>query len=169
MVHACNAERNQWMTAASGIVHEEFHSARFTREGGTLEMAQLRVNCRCLRRTSGPARTFSPMDVWNVRLRAGRSATLDLPTDRTAAVIVLRGSVTLAGADPMRDGELALIDRGEGGVTLAAGEDSTLLVLSGEPIDEPVVAYGPFVTNTVEEIQEAKRDFARGRFGRIGP
>jgi redox-sensitive bicupin YhaK (pirin superfamily) len=54
-------------------------------------------------------------------------------------------------------------------VTLAAGEDSTLLVLSGEPIDEPVVAYGPFVMNTVEEIQEAKRDFARGRFGRIGP
>jgi redox-sensitive bicupin YhaK (pirin superfamily) len=69
----------------------------------------------------------------------------------------------------MRDGELALIDRGEGGVALAAGEDSTLLVLSGEPIDEPVVAYGPFVMNTVEEIQEAKRDFARGRFGRIGP
>jgi redox-sensitive bicupin YhaK (pirin superfamily) len=192
----------QWMTAASGILHEEFHSERFTREGGTLEMAQLWVNLRAkdkdapagyqtltsdqiptvaldddagrvrviagaYRGHKGPANTFSPMDVWDVRLRGGASTTLDLPEDRTAAVIVLRGAVTLEEGTTLRDGQLALLDRGDGGVALAADVDTTLLVLSGDPIDEPVVAYGPFVMNTVEEIREAQRDFARGRFGRI--
>lgn len=192
----------QWMTAASGILHEEFHSERFTREGGTLEMAQLWVNLRAkdkdapagyqtltsdqipnvaldddagrvrviagaYRGHNGPANTFSPMDVWDVRLRGGASTTLDLPEDRTVAVIVLHGAVTLEEGTTLRDGQLALLDRGDEGVALASGVDTTLLVLSGEPIDEPVVAYGPFVMNTVEEIREAQRDFARGRFGRI--
>jgi redox-sensitive bicupin YhaK (pirin superfamily) len=78
--------------------------------------------------------------------------------------------VTLDGGETLRDGQLALLDRGEAGeagVAIAADADSTLLVLSGEPIDEPVVAYGPFVMNTVEEVQDAQRDFAHGRFGRI--
>ena len=192
----------QWMTAASGILHEEFHGATFTREGGTLEMAQLWVNLRAKDKNApagyqtlldrdipsveladdagrvrviagtyagqaGPARTFSPMDVWDVRLRGGRTITLDLPRDRTIALIVLRGDVKMDGGDSLRDGQLALLDRGEGGVGLSANADTTLLVLSGEPIDEPVVAYGPFVMNTFEEIQQAQRDFASGRFGRI--
>lgn len=192
----------QWMTAASGVLHEEFHSERFTREGGTLEMAQLWVNLRAKDKNApagyqtlldrdipsvalpaaaghvrviagsyagqtGPARTFSPMDVWDVRLRGGGTATLDLPADRTSAVIVLRGELKVDGGETLRDGQLALLDRGDGGVELTASADTTLLVLSGEPIDEPVVAYGPFVMNTFEEIQQAQRDFASGRFGRI--
>ena len=192
----------QWMTAASGILHEEFHSETFTREGGTLEMAQLWVNLRARDKNApagyqtlldrdipsvampddaghvrviagtyagqaGPARTFSPMDVWDVRLRGGGTVTLDFPADRTVAVIVLRGQLKVAGGDTLRDGQLALLDRGDGGVEVTASADTTLLVLSGEPIDEPVVAYGPFVMNTLEEIQQAQRDFASGRFGRI--
>ena len=192
----------QWMTAASGILHEEFHSEKFTREGGTLEMAQLWVNLRARNKNvpaayqtllnrdipsmplpgdaglvrviagtyaghAGPARTFSPMDVWDVRMRGGRTATLDLPQDRTVAVILLRGTVAVDGGDTLRVGQLVLVDRGDGGVALTASAETTLLVLSGEPIDEPVVAYGPFVMNTVEEIQQAQRDFASGRFGRI--
>jgi hypothetical protein len=116
----------------------------------------------------GPARTFSPMDVWDVRLHAGRATTLDLPKDRTVAIVALRGVVALDGGETLRDGQLALLDRGEDGVALAASADTSLLVLSGDPIDEPVVAYGPFVMNSIEEIQAAQRDFARGRFGRIG-
>ena len=193
----------QWMTAASGILHEESHSEKFTREGGTLEMAQLWVNLRARDKNApagyqtllnreipsvplpddagevrviagtyaehaGPARTFSPMDVWDVRMRPGRTATLDLPHDRIVAVILLRGNVAVDGGDTLRDGQLVLLDRGEGGVALTASAETTLLVLSGEPLDEPVVAYGPFVMNTVEEIQQAQRDFASARFGRIG-
>lgn len=192
----------QWMTAASGILHEEFHSEKFTREGGTLEMAQLWVNLRAQDKNAparyqtllardipsaplpddaglvrviagtyvghpGPARTFSPMDVWDVRIPAGRTATLDLPHKRTVAVVLLRGDVALGGGDTLRDGQLMLLDRGDGGVALTASAEATLLVLSGEPIDEPVVAFGPFVMNTVEEIRQAQRDFASGRFGRI--
>ena len=192
----------QWMTAASGILHDEVHSEKFTREGGTLEMAQLWVNLRArdknapagyqtlLRRDipsvplqtdaglvrviagtygghTGPAHTFSPMDVWDVRMRAGRTATLHIPPDRTVAIILLRGNAVVDGRDTLRDGEGVLLDRGDGGADLTASADTTLMVLSGEPIDEPVVAYGPFVMNTVEEIQQAQRDFASGRFGRI--
>ncbi len=192
----------QWMTAASGILHEEFHSAEFTKEGGTLEMAQLWVNLRAEDKNApagyqtlldreipsvplpddagrvrviagayagqaGAARTFSPMDVWDVRLRAGRRATLSLPAERTVAVIVLRGAVRIYGGETVTDGHLVMLDRGTGGVEIAASADTTLLVLSGEPIDEPVVAYGPFVMNTLDEIRDAQRDFASGRFGRI--
>lgn len=192
----------QWMTAASGILHEEFHSDAFTREGGTLEMAQLWVNLRATDKNApagyqtlrdrdipsvdlpahagqvrviagsydghtGAARTLSPMDVWDVRLHAGGKTTLDLPPDQTVAVIVLRGAVAVDGGETLRDGQLVLLDRGEESVRLAASADTTLLVLSGEPIDEPVVAYGPFVMNTLEEIRQAQQDFASGRFGRI--
>jgi len=192
----------QWMTAASGIIHEEFHSEKFTREGGTLEMAQLWVNLRARDKNApagyqtllnrdipsmslpgdagllrviagtyagftGPARTFSPMDVWDVRIRAGRTATLDLPQDRITAVILLRKNVAVYGCETFCDGHLMLLDRGDGGLDLTAKAEATLLVLSGKPIDEPVVAHGPFVMNSVEEIQQAQRDFATGRFGQI--
>lgn len=192
----------QWMTAASGILHQEFHSEAFTREGGTLEMVQLWVNLRAGDKDApagyqtlsdreiptvalpgeagsvrviageyggrgGAARTFTPMDVWDVRLRSGADATLDLPSDRTVALIVLRGTVSVDGGEAVSDGHLVLLDRGQGGVGITASTDAVLLVLSGEPIDEPVVAYGPFVMNTMEEIQQAQRDFASGRFGRI--
>ncbi len=193
----------QWMTAAAGILHEEFHSKAFTRDGGTLEMAQLWVNLRAkdkdavpgyqtllkadipsaplpdeagivrviagrYDRWTGPARTFSTMDVWDVRLRAGSSVTLTLPEERNVALIVLRGSAAFEKAGDAQDGQLVLLGQGRGGAMLRATTDATLLVLSGEPIDEPVVAYGPFVMNTEEEIRQARRDFASGRFGRIG-
>ena len=107
------------------------------------------------------------MDVWDVRLHTGGATTLDVPAERTVAVIVLRGAVAIEGGETLRDGQLVLLDRGDAGVALTASAHTTLLVLSGEPIDEPVVTYGPFVMNTVEEIQQAQRDFAHGRFGRI--
>ncbi|MGH9254614.1 MAG: pirin family protein [Vicinamibacterales bacterium] len=192
----------QWMTAAAGILHEEFHSQAFTREGGTLEMAQLWVNLRAADKNApagyqtllnrdipsvdlpnnagrvrviagryaghaGPARTFSPMEVWDVRLHDGSTTSLELPEDRSVAVIVLHGTVRIDDAQTAGDGQLVLLDQGAGQIILDASTDATLLVLSGEPIDEPVVAYGPFVMNSEGEIRQAQHDFASGRFGQI--
>jgi len=191
----------QWMTAASGILHEEFHSPSFTRSGGALEMAQLWVNLPAQHKMSppryqtilsadipgidladggkvrviagkfgaaiGPAHTFSPMNVWDVRVHAGRSITLQLEAEHTAAIAVLRGSVAVNGSRPAGNAELVVLDRAGDEVRIEAASDSVLLVLSGEPIAEPVVGYGPFVMNSAAEIETAMDDFRRGRFGRM--
>ena len=115
---------------------------------------------------AGPAHTFTPMDVWDVRLNAGRGATLTLPAGRTLALVVLRGQVRVNGDERVvSDAQLVLLGQEGTDVRLDALSDATVLVLSGEPIDEPVVAYGPFVMNTTEEVREAVEDFNSGRFG----
>lgn len=194
----------QWMTAGSGILHEEFHSEAFTRQGGTLEMVQLWVNLPArdkmttpryqtltngeipvvalpgeagsLRVISGdylghrgPARTFTPIDMWDLRLDAGKAVDLDLPEGRNVAVVVLRGTVQVNGADVVREATMALLDRGGSRVRLEANNAATVLLLSGEPIDEPLVGHGPFVMNSAEQIEQAYADFRSGRFGRIAP
>ena len=191
----------QWMTAASGILHEEFHSEAFTRQGGTLEMVQLWVNLPARDKRAepgyqtlldrdipsvalpgdagrvrviagafdghaGPARTFTPMNVWDLRLAQGRGAHLDVPQGHTLALVVLRGAVRVNGGDPVREAQLVQFAREGDGIDIEADAESTLLVLSGEPIDEPVVGYGPFVMNSEAEIAQAVEDFNRGRFGR---
>ncbi len=192
----------QWMTAASGILHEEFHSRAFTEKGGVLEMVQLWVNLPArdkmaapgyqailgrhipsvplpggagsvrviagdYRGHRGPARTFTPIDVWDVRLRDGQRTALTLPEGRTLAVVVLAGEIKANGIQEAREAEIVLFDRKGGGITLEATGDAKLLVLSGAPLDEPVAAYGPFVMNTTEEIRQAMADFSSGRFGVI--
>jgi redox-sensitive bicupin YhaK (pirin superfamily) len=189
----------QWMTAASGIVHEEWHEREFTRRGGTMEMAQLWVNLPAkhkmaapayqdirsaqipvvdvgtgssvrviageFRGAKGPARTFTPINVWDARLKAGGRIELDLPDGHTALLAVLRGKVSINGDESAGPAELAILERAGTRVVLEAGEDATVLVLNGEPIDEPVVGYGPFVMNTPDEIRQAFSDFHRGRLG----
>jgi redox-sensitive bicupin YhaK (pirin superfamily) len=192
----------QWMTAAGGILHEEFHSQAFTRKGGTLEMVQLWVNLPAKDKNAapgyqtlldrdipavalpdnagtlrviagdyagnrGPATTFTPIDLWDVRLRPGGTASLSLPEGRTVAVVVLKGVVQVNGDAIAREAQFVLLDRTGGEVTLEANGDASLLILSGEPIDEPVVMQGPFVMNTEDEIRQAMTDFQRGRFGSI--
>lgn len=194
----------QWMTAASGILHEEFHSEAFTRQGGTLEMVQLWVNLPARAKSAepgyqtlldrdipavalpdtagrvrviageyggqaGPARTFTPMDVWDVRLNQGGFAHLDLPAGRTTALVVLRGVVLVNGRDVVREAQLVQFDQDGDSVELEANTDATVLVLSGEPIDEPVVGQGPFVMNSEQEIRQAFDDFRSGRFGQMHP
>lgn len=190
----------QWMTAASGILHEEFHSQAFTRTGGTLEMVQLWVNLPASDKMSepgyqtlldrdipavalpdsagtvrviagdyeghhGPARTFTPMDVWDVRLDQGREARLHGRAGHTFAIVVLHGTVRVNGTQIVRDAQMVLFDREGGDVSLEANSDAVLLLLSGEPIDEPIVGYGPFVMNDAEGIRQAFADFNSGRFG----
>ncbi|MDF1586221.1 pirin family protein [Marinimicrococcus flavescens] len=191
----------QWMTAGSGILHEEFHEAAFTRTGGTLEMVQLWVNLPARHKmtapayqtleardipvvalpgeagalriiagehegSKGPARTFTPVEVWDVRLRAGGSASLELPEGHGAVLLVLRGRVRINGAEAPAV-QTVLLDRQGREVALEAEEDAVVLLLGGLPIDEPVAAHGPFVMNTAEEIRQAFDDFRSGRFGRM--
>src|SRR5450830_1253443 len=146
----------QWMTAARGIIHEEFHSEAFARSGGALEMVQLWVNDAGQLRliagefsgTQGPARTFTPIDVWDLRLNAGKAATLDLHAGRNTALVILRGTVLVNGEEIARQGQLALFERDGTQLSLEPSDDARVLLLSGEPIDEPIVGHGPFVMNT---------------------
>ncbi|MDD4888246.1 MAG: pirin family protein, partial [Thiomonas sp.] len=192
----------QWMTAAGGILHDEFHSQAFTERGGTLEMVQLWVNLPAKDKMSqpgyqtllnadipdvalpdaagrvrviagayaghpGPARTFTPMDVWDVRLNQGAQARFDIAAGRTLALVVLHGAVLVNGDAALRSGQFAQLSREGRGVQIEAQDDATVLLLSGEPIDEPIVGYGPFVMNSREEITQAMGDFNSGRFGQI--
>lgn len=190
----------QWMTAASGILHEEFHSEAFTRTGGTLEMVQLWVNLPAKDKKAapgyqtllnaeiptvalpdgaghvrviagdyagqtGPARTFTPINIWDLRLGRDKTTTLTLPEGHTVALAVLGGTVLVNGEEVARAGQLVAFARTGGAITLEANNDVTVLVLSGAPINEPVVAHGPFVMNSVGEIKQAMLDFEQGRFG----
>ena len=118
---------------------------------------------------TGPARTFSPMDVWDLRLQRGRSTRLAFKAGRTAALVVLHGTVQINGSEIVRDAQFVVLDRDAGEVVLEANSDATLLVLSGEPLDEPIVGSGPFVMNTQEEVGQAIADFQNGKFGDIHP
>ena len=192
----------QWMTAGSGIVHEEFHSTAYAKAGGPFEMAQLWVNLpakdkmappgyqgitdaqipavalpdgagkvRVIAGTyageKGPARTFTPMNVWDVRLEPGKTADLSQDEGWTTQVVVMAGSVKLNGDTVVRAKQMATLATAGRGVTVEAAEGAKLLLLAGEPIDEPVVGYGPFVMNTREEIMQAVEDFNAGKFGRV--
>jgi hypothetical protein len=112
----------------------------------------------------GPARTFTPVDLWDLRLNAGGRTELRLPEGFTTMLLVLNGSVVVNDDETVGAAELALFERQGERVNLSAQEAATVLVMSGQPIDEPVVGYGPFVMNTREEIHQAMADFRAGRF-----
>ena len=116
----------------------------------------------------GPARTFTPMNVWDVRLAAGATATLPQPEGWTTMLVVLEGTVQVNGEAVLRQAQMATLSTEGEGVVIEANADAKVLLLAGEPIDEPVVGYGPFVMNTQAEIAEAIRDFNAGKFGRMG-
>ncbi len=192
----------QWMTAASGIIHEEFHSESFTRAGGTMEMMQLWVNLPAKHKMSapryqtlldrdipavqlpggagrlrviagefggsrGPAQTFTPINVWDLRLNAGMTAKLATPEGHTTAIIPVHGRALINGSNSAGEAQLAILERSGGEFTIGVETEATLLLLAGAPIHEPVVGYGPFVMTSESEIAQAIRDYQSGRFGSL--
>ena len=189
----------QWMTAGSGIIHEEYHGEDFARSGGTFEVVQLWVNLPAKDKMTkpgyqglttaqipeialpadagkvrviageyanqqGPAHTFSPMNVWDVRLNAGSTTTFTLPEGHTTAIFVLHGAVGVGDMHIIRPAELAVMQREGRELVLEAQQDTVLLLLNGAPLNEPVVGHGPFVMNSWEEINQAVEDYNQGRF-----
>lgn len=189
----------QWMTAAGGIIHEEYHSPAFAKTGGPFRMIQLWVNLPAKDKmapsgyqaitsadipvvklpndagiariiagemlgTKGPAKTFTPINMWDVRVTRDADVTLDLPAGHTALVTVLSGHVSINGDTEAGEAEVVLLSTEGEGATIHANGDATLLVLTGEPIDEPIFGHGPFVMNTEKEIRQAIDDFNKGQF-----
>lgn len=192
----------QWMTAGSGVMHEEFHSERFSKEGGMFEMVQLWVNLPKahkmttpkyqaiksteipvvqlddnagiariiageLESTSGAASTFTPINMWDVVMNVGKTHTFAVPESHNLVILVLDGTVQINGEEIARRGELVTFERGGADVRIESNNESKLLILTGEPINEPIVGYGPFVMNTEAEIVQAMRDVQSGKFGQI--
>ena len=191
----------QWMTAASGLIHEEFHSEDYARQGGPFEMIQLWVNlpakdkmakpgyqgitaekipsveltndagtariiAGALQTAKGAAHTFTPMNVWDMRLKADRTLMLTLPEGHTLGLYVLKGKLKI-GAQTISSTEMAVMETA--GTELVADilEEAVVLLLSGEPLNEPIVGHGPFVMNSRAEIMQAMHDFNNGKFGQI--
>lgn len=191
----------QWMTAGSGILHEEFHSEDFAQSGGTLEMVQLWVNLPAkLKMTKpayqailnkqiptielkndagqariiagefdgheGPAHTFTPMNVIDLKLKKG-STSIPVPEGWNTSLVVLKGAIEAGEGAVAKDAQMLMFSNQGQDIEVNVLEDSIALLLSGEPINEPIVGYGPFVMNTKEEIAQAMQDFNSGSFGSI--
>jgi quercetin 2,3-dioxygenase len=189
----------QWMTAASGILHQEYHEAEFARRGGRMHMMQLWVNLPRKDKmgppayqpitaaripvvsldagagevrvvageyagAQGAAHTFTPITLLDVHLNAGGRLPISLPAHYNALAIVTSGRVTAAAARAGA-GELILFENDGENLALEAEEAAHVLILAGEPIDEPIVQHGPFVMNTWEEIFQAMTDFNAGKLG----
>ncbi len=194
----------QWMTAGSGILHQEFHSDDFAKRGGVLQMVQLWVNLPAKHKMTapayqailsqsipeielsnssglirviageheghvGPAKTFTPMNVFDIRLKKGEELVLPVADGWNTSVVVLRGALESAGesGSVAKDAKMLMFSQDGADIKIKALEDSLALLLSGEPIDEPIVGHGPFVMNTRQEIDQAINDFNRGAFGSI--
>lgn len=193
----------QWMTAASGVVHEEKHEQQWAAKGGIMEMVQLWVNLpaahkmdtpryqtltkeqipvqalddkgSCLRVITGsyqdlkgPAKTFTPLTLLDVRLKAGQELSLSFPEQENTALYLRAGShLRIHGREEAEEMNLVIFEHKGTEITVQAVNDANFLVLSGEPIEEPVVAYGPFVMNSKEEISQAIQDYNAGKMGHL--
>jgi redox-sensitive bicupin YhaK (pirin superfamily) len=192
----------QWMTAAAGIVHEEFHSREFSARGGAFECIQLWVNLAAkdkgvapgyqgitatqipqveiaeaagsvrviagsYRGAEGPARTHSPMQVWDVRLKKGARVSFNLNDGDSAALFVMNGELKFASGETAGEATLAVFERAGSELVFDVVEETKLLLLSGQPFDEPIVGYGPFVMNSEVEIRSAIEDYRGGKMGHI--
>jgi hypothetical protein len=189
----------QWMTAASGILHKEYHEQEFSKKGGPFQMIQLWVNLPAKDKMSTPkyqaitndqlgkyqlpheggiveviagefkgvkgaASTFTPIEMYNAKLKKGASVAFDLPETFNTGILVVEGEIKVNGEKAGVDNFILFKNEGEI-ISIQADEDSVAFVISGEPINEPIAAYGPFLMNTHEELEQALEDFNQGKFG----
>ncbi len=189
-------------TAASGLVHEEFHAPDFARRGGKFEMVQLWVNlpaknkmaaphyqgiksdripvvelpggCGKLRVIAGeflgvigPAKTFTPIQVWDIRLTGNSSTELAVNEGHTTLLVVLKGAVRVNGSQMIGEAEFGRFEQTGQYFGVECEQDAVVLLLSGEPIDEPIVGQGPFVMNSHQEIRQAIADYQSGKMGHL--
>ena len=189
----------QWMTAASGVLHKEFHETEWAKEGGIFQMVQLWVNLPAKDKMStpkyqaiknldmknvdlgengvieviagdyngekGPATTFSPVNLMNAKLKNGGKAEFNFPANFNTSALVIEGSITVNGEEKVATDNFVLFENEGKTFTIEASEDAIVLILSGEPLNEPIFPHGPFVMNTREEIIQAFEDFNTGKFG----
>lgn len=190
----------QWMTAARGVLHKEFHETEWSKKGGIFQMVQLwinlpakdkmsapkyqsLVNCEIAKvslgnngglveviageykGTKGSASTFSPLHILNARMQKGGKAEFDFPANYNTAVLVVEGEAVINESETVPTDHLALMANDGEQFTIEATEDAVVLILSGEPLNEPIAAHGPFVMNTHKELAEAFNDFNSGKFG----
>jgi len=192
----------QWMTAASGVLHKEFHEKEWSKKGGDFQMVQIWVNLPAKDKMSKPkyqalvnknipryalennsgeieviagdykgvkgaATTFTPLTMLNAKLGKGAEAHFSFPANYNTGLLVVEGNVLLNNEEEAPADHFALFKNDGEEFTVKASEDALVLILSGEPIGEPIVAHGPFVMNTVEEIVQAFNDFNQGKFGHL--
>lgn len=192
----------QWMTAASGLVHEEFHSPSFTQRGGKFEMVQLWVNLPAKDKmtspryqgitseqipvvalpedvgiarlisgdfagTKGPAQTFTPIQMWDLRFTSDRAFNLKVPDSDTTLLVVLKGTVRVNEAETISEASVGLFELEGESIRIDEAKGAIALLLSGEPINEPIVGQGPFVMNSAQEIRQAIVDYQTGQMGRL--
>ena len=190
----------QWMTAASGVLHKEYHAESFCATGGDFQMVQLWVNLPAKDKMSipkyqaidnshipkikvdggiveviagsyqnqqGAASTFTPVNMLNAKLTSGGSVTFSFPSNHNTCILVIEGEVILNDTEDVPLDHLALFKNEGESFTIKATQQSIVLILSGEPINEPIAAHGPFVMNTREQIMEAFQDYELGKFGEL--
>jgi redox-sensitive bicupin YhaK (pirin superfamily) len=190
----------QWMTAASGVLHKEFHEKEWSKDGGDFQMVQLWVNLPAKDKMSKPkyqaienasiskvplankggeieviageykgvkgtATTFTPINMLNVKLNQGAKAEFEMPASYNTGLLVIEGSILVNGTTIGPTNHFVLMANDGVQFTIEATDDAIVLVLGGEPINEPIAAHGPFVMNTREEIVQAFEDFNKGKFG----
>ncbi len=191
----------QWMTAGSGVVHDEFHSHEFSQKGGDFEMIQLWVNLpskfkmtqpryqsfekgdfpiidngnhgitvKVIAGTFGtvtsPVKTFSPINMYELNGSSGSQLEITLPVGSNTLVFQLSGKSSVADQQ-IEKGNLAILSKSGNSFKLELLEESKVMILNGEPLGEPVAAYGPFVMNTRQELMEAFKDFQAGKMGQL--
>lgn len=194
----------QWMTAGSGVLHQEYHEENWAKNGGTFQMVQMWMNLPAKDRevkpqyqdllfdemtrvnlennggfvnviageykgNKGKGTTFSPINLFNVYLNNGGKADFEFPNTYNTAFLVINGDVLVNGTEKVSKDSFAMLENDNGDTfTLEATSDHTIiLVMSGEPLNEPIAHYGPFVMNTQEQLKTAFEEFKAGKFGTL--